>query len=146
MRTNPDELRAVASALRAARVAVEHDRASLSRAERVFERWRSPAADDVRTTLYPLGLTIVGFVVRDLDDLARTLDHLADELTDRLVQIRTVAANVSTWFARQSAPEDGGPPRWERERWRYRPGRLPPADDSAWLDARRYLRGFGVPV
>jgi hypothetical protein len=125
---------------------VENDRSALTQAGRVFERWKSPAADDVRTTLYPLGLNVLGFVVRDFDDLARAMDRLADELADRLSRIHAVEANARAWFAREPPPADGGPPRWEREWWKVRPGRWPPSGDSAWLGAARYLRARGVPV
>jgi hypothetical protein len=146
MLASPEELRGAARALQAARVSVESDQAALRRAESVFTRWRSPAADDVHQVLFPLCVNSLGFVVRDLDDLAGLLHRAADQLEERLARIASIESRVRWWFAHQPPPEDGSLPRWEREWWRYRPGRLPARGDSTWLDAATYLRARGVSV
>lgn len=146
MHASPDELRGVAHALRTTRGHVEGDLSSLRRAGAVFNSWHSPAADDVRTGLYPMCVNSVGFVTRDLEDLATMLDRAADQLAERLARIRTIESSSRSWFARQPLPEDGSLPRWEREWWTYRPGRFPPSGDSAWMEAATYLSHRGVHV
>ncbi len=146
MLANPEELRGVARSLRSTRGSLDSDHAALQRAGAVFNTWRGPAADDVRSTLAPICLNSMLMVTRDLDDLATMLDRAADELGQRLSKIRVIDANARHWFASQQPPPDGTLPRWESEWWKYRPGRFPPSGDSAWLEAGPYLRARGVSV
>jgi hypothetical protein len=139
-----EELRGAARALRSTQSLVEGDRSSLERAGSIFNSWRSPAADDMKATLYPMCLNSLGSVIRDLSDLATMLDRSADELDNQLQRIRSIESNVRNWFANQVVPADGEQPRWISEWWKYRPGRLPTSGDSEWFDAGTYLRNRGV--
>lgn len=144
MLASPDEFRGAARALRDVRVATENDRSCLVSADVVFERWKSPAADDLRQVMYQVGLNSMQFVIRDLGDLADMLDQLADALESKIASIHRIETNARHWFTTRPLPEDGSPPVWEREWWRYRPGRFPDRGDSEWLDAAAYLRARGV--
>ncbi len=138
------DLRGVAEALRSTLSHVEGDRSSLQRAGRIFQTWRSPAADELRDTLYPMCVNSLGFVTRDLADLAALLDHAANAMDDQLRSIRSIETNARHWFSTQPAPADGSQPRWVAEWWKYRPGRLPVTGDSEWLEVGPYLRSRGV--
>jgi hypothetical protein len=144
MLASSEELRGAARALRSTKSLVEGDRASLQRAGSIFETWRSPAADELEATLYPMCLNSLGFVIRDLNDLASMLDRAADEMDNQLRHIRTIEFNVHNWFSSQPVPADGTQQRWISEWWKYRPGRLPSSGDSEWLEAATYLRHRGV--
>ena len=146
MIASPEQLRGVARSLRATKGFTESDRSSLQRAGSVFDSCHSPAADDVKTTLYPLGLTSMEFVIHDFEDLASMLDRAADDLTQKLARIKSIESHARAWFATQPPPTDGSLPRWEREWWQYRPGRFPASGDSAWLAAGPYLHARGVSV
>lgn len=146
MLANPEELRGVARSLRSTKGYVDNDHAALYKAGAVFQTWRGPAADDVRSTLFPICLNVLGMVTRDLDDLALMLERAADELTQRLAKIGSIEANARHWFSSQAPPPPGETHRWEREWWKYRPGRFPASGDSAWLDAGPYLQSRGVRV
>lgn len=144
MLASAEELRGAARSLRATMTLVEHDRSSLQRAGSIFDTWKSPAATDVHQSLYPMCLNSLGFVIRDLHDLASMLDNIADQMDAQLRRIRSIESNVRAWFASQPAPPDGQQPRWIAEWWTYRPGRLPASGDSDWLNAATYLRHRGV--
>lgn len=146
MLASADELRGAARSLRSTKHLVEDDRSSLQRAGSIFDTWRSPAADELQQTLYPMCLNSLGFVIRDLGDLADMLDRAADELDRKLARIRDIERSAWSWFTSQPEPADGEQPRWIREWWTYRPGRLPPTGDSEWLVAAGYLRNRGVSV
>lgn len=146
MLASSEEFRSAARALRSTRSAVEGDRSSLERAGAIFETWRSPAADDLKATLYPMCVNSLGMAIRDLGDIADMLDRAAEQLDERLGQLRRIEHNVHTWFASQPVPADGQQPRWLAEWWTYRPGRLPVSGDSDWQAAASYLRARGVPV
>ena len=147
MLANADELRGVARSLRSTRSTIDADHAALQSAGAIFSgSWRGPAADDVRTTLFQICLNSMGCVTRDLDELAGMLDRAADELTAKIVKIKSIEKNARYWFAHQPAPPAGTLSRWEREWWQYRPGRLPASGDSAWIAAGAYLRALGVTV
>ena len=144
MLATSEELRGAANALRSTKSLVEGDRGSLQRAGSIFDTWRSPAASELQTSLYPMCVNSLGFVIRDLDDLARMLDHAADEMDNRLREIRMIESNVHYWFGHQPLPADGQQPPWISEWWTYRPGRLPASGASEWFEAAAYLRRRGV--
>ena len=84
--------------------------------------------------------------IRDLGDLADTLDRAADQLDEKIHQLRRIERNAQAWFASQVPPADGSQPRWVAEWWTYRPGRFPASGDSDWFAVASYLRARGVPV
>ena len=146
MLANPEELRGAARALRQTCAVIQEDRAHLRQAGTIFERWRSPAADEFRSFHDNTALNSVGFVEEDLLDLAQMLERAAAHLEECRRRISRHESRVRAWFASQAAPADGSPQPWEREHWRYRPSRLPPSGDSEWLTAAAYLSRRGVSV
>ena len=143
---DPEDYRAVARSLRATKHVVEDDIRHLANCGSVFGRWMSPAADQFSSSEFQSSLQSYQFVVRDLDELAGVLERAASQLEDARTRIRSIESRARHWFAVQPPQADGGPPLWEREWWRYRPGRFPVAGDSGWFDAARFLRIRGVPV
>ena len=145
MRGNPEEFRAAARSIRSAMIDAHRDAGRLRSASVYFERWRSPAATEFSSGYHRSAQQSVGYVIRDLGDLADMLDRAANDLQEVIGTCKAIERNVVGWFANQPVPEDGSPPVWEQQWWRYRPGRLPTTGDSEWLEVRGYLRGLGVP-
>lgn len=146
MRATPEEFRAVARRLRAERHRIDVDVGRLRSAQVFFRQWRSPASSLFSSGYYEGSLETMRLPVRDLDGLASALERAADQLEAAVRRDRQVERDAYSWFNSQPAPEDGSSPVWERQWWRYRPGRFPSSGDSEWFAVQRYLRRLGVWV
>lgn len=136
----------IARRLRAERHRVEVEIGRLRSAQVFFQRWRSPASSLFSSGYYQGTFQTMRYPIRDLDGLASALERAADELEAAIRTARQIERNTYGWFASQPPPEDGSDPIWERQWWRYRPGRLPQSGDSEWFAVQRYLRRLGVWV
>ncbi|MEX1133320.1 MAG: WXG100 family type VII secretion target [Acidimicrobiia bacterium] len=146
MRGNPEEFRAVARRLRSEMYDAEKDRNRLRSAGAYFEMWRSSAATEFSSGLHRISSLIMEYPARDLRELAEALDRAGAELEDAISNAKSIEYRVRRWFASQPPPEDGSPPIWEQQWWRYRPGRFPAWGDSEWFAVHQYLKGIGVYV
>jgi hypothetical protein len=146
MRADPEEFRAAARRLRAEQQHMNVDVGRLRSAQVFFQQWKTPAAREFSSGYYQATFQTLNMPIRDFNALAGALERAAAELEAKIAQAARIERNVHSWFASQPDPEDGSPPIWEQQWWRYRPGRLPASKDSEWFTVQRYLRNRGVWV
>jgi hypothetical protein len=111
-----------------------------------YAGWQSQAAAEFFDLFYMGAFKKYQGVSGDLRDLSGMLDDLATQLEEKIVQCKRLEENARSWFASQPRPEDGSPPIWERQWWRYRPGRFPARGAAEWFTVGTYLRRLGVPI
>lgn len=148
---SPDDIRRVAADVRAAGRQTADDQALLRSYGSMFSQWMSPAADQFNSHQFQSSLSNYDMVERDAEDVARTLEQVANQLEETLRVIRRTAGNVHGFFASpplwaQGTAEDPNPV-WVRVPWRYQPYNLPAPDSPDWLVVGSHFRNvYGVSV
>jgi len=140
MRADLGHIDGLLASLRALVNAVADDRRALIASMDVFERWHSEASDSFYEGHFAPRARNLFALTEDVEGLVDILTRTRTAIEAQVQAARGHEQRIRQWFDSQPLPEDGSPPRWEAEGWRYRPGRFPVSGDSEWFAAADYLR------
>lgn len=107
-------------------------------------RWRGEAAEAFRRTVAG-DADHLHRAAGELDEAAGAMRAHAEEVRERLAQIRRLERAVADWFDDQlRSLQDAGRGVVPWPGWAWRPRTLPDPGDLAWFDVAADLRAWGV--